>query len=71
MRVRNLGTLDVGVVVIKCCGRGVLLVVVEVPQDLRLGECVDTGNELINGALEEGVGDGVRNRVGGVGVDDT
>ena len=37
MRVRKLGAFDIGVVVISCGARGVLLVIVEVPQDLWFG----------------------------------
>ena len=49
------------------------MVVVEGPEDLWVGrsQFVDAGEEVIDGATEEGMGGGVvRRRVSGVGVDD-
>ena len=59
--------------VVGCGRRGVLLVVVEGPEDLWVGgfRCVDAGEEVIDGATEEGMGGGVMRRMeSGVGVDD-
>ena len=66
--------MDVGVIIVSCGWRGVLLVVVEGPEDLWVGRSwfVDAGEEVIDGATEEGMGGGVvRRKMCGVGVDDS
>ena len=60
-----------GVVVIDCGGRGVPPVVVKGPYDLGFRCFIDTSDEFVNGDLEEGVGGGVSDGVGGMGVYDS